>query len=148
MTKRTELALSLKAIRETVYALSAMHSYMSPYDRPMPPLLSADQKEGIDQLIRHSITGLANEYPEGIVAGQPDHDTVTITAVLRPDKDAASVRRTIEHILVARTMWECHTGVDNETADRYRTMYTESADSLKKSLGTTKPPLKLHPQRY
>ncbi len=147
MMKRTELALSLKAIRETVYALSAMHSYMSPHDREMPPLLSDDQKEGINQLIRHSIIGLANEYPGGIMAGPAEHDTVTITAVIRPDRNAASVRHTIEHILVARTMWECHTGVDNETAERYKATYTESAEALKQSLGTTRPRLKLKPQR-
>lgn len=148
MTKTSELTLSLKAIRETVYALSAMHSYMSAADRPVPPLLTPHHSKGLDRLIIHSLAGLASEYPGAIEVGRQDHDTVSLNAALRQGADASAVRRTIEHLLVARTMWECHTSIDNATADRYRATYTDGADSLKKALASIHPPLKLRPRRY
>lgn len=128
----TTISLSMDAIRETVYANTAVRVLMSP-DEVRPSMLTRHRAPLLTKLIRSTSLEFVGRLAPAVQCTDPGEtagDTLELRVALRSGVEAAVVRRLIEEAIGALTLRGCYLAVSPAVAE----LYDRNARSLGESL--------------
>lgn len=144
----TTLSISVEAIKESVYAISAMRSYLSDTDRELPPILTRDHSAALTPVVRDAAVYVAMRLPDlGMDIVAADDDLVTITALL-PASAAATVRQALETAVQMRVISCCFMSCRESLAARYAADCESLINALREKAGANTVVPRLRPVSY
>lgn len=134
----TTIALSADAIRETVYANTAVRTLMNP-DESRPTLLTRHRAELLTKLIRSTSLEFIGRLAPAVECSDPGEgeDVMELRVAIRTGVSATAVRHLIEEAIGALTLRNCYMGVSPTVA----ALYDRNAGSLADSLAPMLRPL-------
>ncbi|MBD5266731.1 MAG: hypothetical protein HDS41_00880 [Bacteroides sp.] len=144
----TTLSLSVEAIKESVYAISAMRSYLSDTDRELPPMLTRDHSAALTPVVRDAAVYVAMRLPDlGMDIVAADDELVTITAML-PASAVVPVRHALESAVQMRVISCCFMSCRESLAARYGADCESLITALREKAGANTALPRLRPVRY
>lgn len=148
-TTAITLSLSVEAIKESIYAISAMRSYLADTACELPPMLTRDHSAALTPVIRSAAVYVAMRLPElgmDIAAGD-DGDLLTI-AVAAPSSLLSPLRHAVEEAVLARSVSCCFLSCDASISARYADDCDRLIDSIRDKAGANMAVPRLRPVSY
>lgn len=146
--KTGTIALSAASIKESIYALSALHAYLSEHGDNLPPILTRDHGAALSELIRQGAVYVALELPElGMDIVSVDDDIVTVTLTV-PGGVMTALRHAIEMAVQMRVLHCCFLRHDGSIAERYDGDCRRQVEMIRNKAGANTDVPRLRPVRY
>lgn len=141
------ISLSVAAIKESIYALSALHAYLSDEKDTLPPILTRAHSSALTGLIRQGAIYVAMELSDlGMDIVSTDEDmVVSLTA---PGDVIASLRHVLETAVEMRVMHCCFLSHDGGVAGRYASDCAKQVEMMRNKAGANTEVPRLRPVRY
>ena len=142
------ISLSVAAIKESIYALSALHAYLSDEKDALPPILTRAHSSALTGLIRQGAIYVAMELSDlgmDIVSTDEDMVVVSLTA---PGDVIASLRHALETAVEMRVMQCCFLSHDSGVAGRYASDCAKQVEMMRNKAGANTEVPSLRPVRY
>lgn len=142
------ISLSVAAIKESIYALSALHAYLSDENDTLPPILTRAHSTALTGLIRQGAIYVAMELSDlgmDIVSTDEDMVVVSLTA---PGDVIASLRHALEMAVEMRVMHSCFLSHDGGVAGRYASDCAKHVEMMRNKAGANTEVPRLRPVRY
>lgn len=146
--KTGTIALSVASIKESIYALSALHAYLSERGDSLPPVLTRDHGAALSELIRQGAIYVALELPElgmDMVSADDDIVTVSLTA---PGGVMTALRHAVEMAVQMRVLHCCFLRHDGSIAVRYDEDCRRQLEMIRNKAGANTEVPRLRPVRY
>lgn len=131
-TSPAVIAISVSDIADRILAATAMRHLL---DGARPPLLHADHREGLAQIIRSSFAEICLRLAHHAADCElTDIDILSVTLRLPPAAAPALLRGIIERALTAASLAEAYRGADAELSALYRSDNDSLMTALLRSL--------------
>lgn len=141
------ISLSVTSIKESIYALSALHAYLSESEN-IPPILTRSNGDALATLIRQGSVYVAMELPEiGLDVVSTEDDIVTLSVTVASNAVSA-VRRAIEEAVKMRALHCCFIKHDGKLAERYASDLKNMVEMIRNKAGANTDVPSLRPYRY
>jgi len=142
------ISLSVAAIKEAIYALSALHAYLSEKGDTLPPILTRVHSTALTGLIRQGAVYVAMELAElgmDIVSSDDDMVALSFTA---PGDVISSMRHVLETAVEMRVLHCCFLRHDGAIAERYASDCAKQVEMMRNKAGANTEVPRLRPVRY
>lgn len=144
------VALDYSDMARDIYAASALHSYLSPEDKPLPPMIVPDNEEALIPALKSAFI-FTSLHMLSVMSDIDLGGDECIGVTLKVSSDTARhrldlLRHTLRDAVVAYAMHTCFIGVDDTMAQRYRADALPAVASLN-SLCSASPELRIRPHR-
>ncbi|HRF68882.1 MAG TPA: hypothetical protein PK430_06620 [Muribaculum sp.] len=144
------IVLDYSDMARDIYAASALHSYLSPEDKPLPPMIVPDNEQALVPALKSAfIFTSLNMLP--LIADIDLNDDHGINLTLKVNTDTARrkldlLRHTLRDAVVAYAMHTCCLGIDDTMSQRYRATALSAVAALN-MLCSTPAVIRINPHR-
>lgn len=141
------ITLSLNSIKESIYALTALHCYLSPSEYSLPQILSRDHSEALTALIRRAaidVTLQLHDLRAEVIENSGD----TVAVSLSTAGNITVLRHGIESAVEALVLKTCFARHDGKVAAQFAADYERRMEALKERSGADTVVPRLRPNPY
>ncbi len=142
------VALDYSDMARDIYAASALHSYLSPEDKPLPPMIVPDNEPALIPALKSAFI-FTSLHLLPVIADIDLNGADVINVTLKVSSETALrkldlLRHTLRDAVVAYAMHTCYLGIDDTLSQRYHATALEAVATLN-SLCSTTPDLRIKP---